>query len=280
MKREDIARIFEGATKEQIDQIMAINGADVNAAKSGTDKLKIDAYEQAEAQRKADEKAAAEYAELMERLDAALGDRKFIHDRMRDVVAADFADALKDKANRGKSDKEIFDSLTRDQGYFASQNPPPANMAQMGGADEQMDAEKFRKMSLYDQFVFANEHPEEASLTAIIIGNCFTVTNVRKSISESEPSMLWLCTNANLSFPCPKIRFLKRISNGTWSSICLVKISDPCMKIYQVHTLVSSPRSLYRQILLCFRNSLQIGSIIKVGVGFQKRRQSKPEQVE
>lgn len=43
MKREDIARIFEGATKEQIDQIMAINGADINAAKSGADKLKGEA---------------------------------------------------------------------------------------------------------------------------------------------------------------------------------------------------------------------------------------------
>lgn len=195
MKREDIARIFEGATKEQIDQIMAINGADINAAKGGADKLKgeaeaaqaaldaanatiadlrkstgdvkalqvkIDAYEQAEAQRKADERAAAERAELMKRMDVALGDRKFVHERMRDVVATDFGAALKDKGNLGKSDREVFDALTKDQGYFASQNPPPANMAQMGGANEQMDAEKFRKMSLYDQFVFANEHPEEA----------------------------------------------------------------------------------------------------------------------
>ena len=29
MKREELNRIFENATKEQIDQVMALNGADV-----------------------------------------------------------------------------------------------------------------------------------------------------------------------------------------------------------------------------------------------------------
>ena len=32
MKREDISKIFEGATKEQIDQILDINSADVGRA--------------------------------------------------------------------------------------------------------------------------------------------------------------------------------------------------------------------------------------------------------
>lgn len=36
MKREDIARIFEGATKEQIDEIMNLNSADIGSAKQGT----------------------------------------------------------------------------------------------------------------------------------------------------------------------------------------------------------------------------------------------------
>lgn len=36
MKREDIARIFEGATKEQIDEIMNLNSADIGNAKNGT----------------------------------------------------------------------------------------------------------------------------------------------------------------------------------------------------------------------------------------------------
>ena len=36
MKREDVTRIFEGATKEQIDEIMNLNSADIGSAKSGT----------------------------------------------------------------------------------------------------------------------------------------------------------------------------------------------------------------------------------------------------
>ena len=36
MKREDITRIFEGATKEQIDEIMNLNSADIGNAKQGT----------------------------------------------------------------------------------------------------------------------------------------------------------------------------------------------------------------------------------------------------
>lgn len=35
MKRDDITALFPDATKEQIDQIMNLNGADINAAKAG-----------------------------------------------------------------------------------------------------------------------------------------------------------------------------------------------------------------------------------------------------
>ena len=40
MKREQITEIFPEATKEQIDKIMGINGADVNGAKGDLDGLK------------------------------------------------------------------------------------------------------------------------------------------------------------------------------------------------------------------------------------------------
>ena len=39
MKRADITEIFPEATKEQIDKLMSINGADINAAKSELDNL-------------------------------------------------------------------------------------------------------------------------------------------------------------------------------------------------------------------------------------------------
>lgn len=40
MKRTDITDIFPEATKEQIDKLMGINGADINAAKSELDTLR------------------------------------------------------------------------------------------------------------------------------------------------------------------------------------------------------------------------------------------------
>lgn len=39
MKRTDITELFPDATKEQIDKLMGINGADINAAKSEVENL-------------------------------------------------------------------------------------------------------------------------------------------------------------------------------------------------------------------------------------------------
>ena len=169
MKREDIAKIFEGATDEQINKILDINSADIGRAKGSATKLQedldaanaaltkandtikaleankgdldkvqkeLDDYKAAEQKRIADEKAAAERSELLTRMDAVMGGRKFIHDRMRDIVADEFGKAIRDKTNVGKADKDIFDAVTKDQGYFASQNPPAGNM---GGAGEISD---------------------------------------------------------------------------------------------------------------------------------------------
>lgn len=165
MKREDIAKIFEGATEEQISAILNINSADIGKAKGGATKLQedldaanaalakandtikaleankgdiekvqkeLDDYKAAEQKRIADEKAAAERSELLTRMDAAMNGRKFIHDKMRDIVADEFGKAIRDKANLGKADKDIFESITKDQGYFASQNPPAGNMGGVG----------------------------------------------------------------------------------------------------------------------------------------------------
>ena len=183
MKREDISRIFEGATKEQIDQLLDLNSADVGRAKgegkryqdelsearaalekanAAIEELKASAgdaeklreriaeYEQAEAERRAAEKQAAEQAEIEERFNAVSGDQKYIHDLVRRGVMADFGAAIKEKANRGKSDREVFDALTRDKGYFASQNPP-ANMGGIGevGGDQSAalsDAEYYARL--------------------------------------------------------------------------------------------------------------------------------------
>lgn len=196
MKREDITRIFEGATKEQIDQLLDINSADIGKAKGGAEKLQteldaanealkkaqetisgleaakgdvdklqkqIDAYKAADEQRVKEAEAAQERAEIMERMNAVLGERKFVHDRMRDLVAEDFKAALADKQWRGKGDKEIFDAITKDQGYFANQNRAQANMPHMGHVEptKVTDRDSFFKLSFAEQAAFKQEYPTE-----------------------------------------------------------------------------------------------------------------------
>ena len=190
MKREDISKHFPEATEEQISALLDINSRDIGkakgdaakiqsdldaannalkeaqntitaleAAKGNADELQkqIDEYKAADEKRKADEQAAAERAELMERMDAVLGDRKFIHDRMRDLVADDFSAALKDKANRGKADKEIFDAVTLDKGYFASQNPPAENMGGFNPAMNAPDANALSDAEYYAKVFATNK---------------------------------------------------------------------------------------------------------------------------
>lgn len=165
MKREELLKIFSGASKEQIDQVMALNGADITReqqrAKANLDDLsarleragetiramegdagdaqklrrEIEAYKWAEEKRLAQQRRDAERAELEERLDAVLAGRRFVNERLREPVAADFAAALGDKANRGKTDAAVFEELTRDRGYFANQNPAPENMGAFAPID-------------------------------------------------------------------------------------------------------------------------------------------------
>jgi len=98
-----------------------------------TMKAELDRYKAAEEQRAKDETASKAHKEIETRLDAAVGtDKKFVHEYVRTGVVGEFEKALADPANKGKSDKEIFETLTKDKDYFASQNPPAGGM---GGAN-------------------------------------------------------------------------------------------------------------------------------------------------
>ena len=60
MKRTDITELFPEATKEQIDKLMGLNGADVNAAKEDLQSLR----DQIEAMKQSQDGAAASAADL------------------------------------------------------------------------------------------------------------------------------------------------------------------------------------------------------------------------
>jgi len=173
MTRDDIKKLFEGATDDQIKALLDINSGDIGKAKGDhadlLDKLKtaqddlvaakttiggleknkgdttalqteIDKYKAAEEKRATDEKTAAARAEITGRFDKALGDRKFAHAYIRNGVLSDFEKALADETNRGKGDAELFDALTKDKdGIFASQNPMNPNMGDMGAGKPPID---------------------------------------------------------------------------------------------------------------------------------------------
>ena len=193
MKREDIAKLFENATDEQISALLDINSQDIGKAKRGSEKLQadldvandalkkaqetitaleankadvsalqrqIDQYKQAEAERAEAEKRAQEEAELEARFSAVAGDKEFIHDMVREGVKRDFGAALKDKKYLGQGDAAIFEALTKDKGYFASQNPTGKPFPKLGDPSplKVESREAFFKLSFADQMRFKKEN--------------------------------------------------------------------------------------------------------------------------
>lgn len=150
MKREELKQIAE-LTDEQLDKIMAINGADVEKVKAKVTALEADLKEaketadkintefealkssnagaeeyktkyealvaenEAKAKQAEAERVARERAEgLDKRFDAVVGDKKFSHEAIRADYRRKFENALAEKENEGKSDADIFFALHKD----------------------------------------------------------------------------------------------------------------------------------------------------------------------
>ena len=118
MTNEQILAVFEGASQDQIDAILAMHAADVQAKDELIDQLRADM--QAMQERDA---ARQRNAALQNRFDKAVGGRKFVHELVRkSVMEAFFAMAL-DENNIGRSDVEMLAEITRDQGVYAERYP-------------------------------------------------------------------------------------------------------------------------------------------------------------
>ena len=150
MKREELKQIAE-LTDEQLDKIMAINGADVEKVKAKVTALEADLKEAKETIDKtntefealkssnagaeeyktkyealvAENEAKAKQAEadrilaektesINKRFEAVLGDKKFNHDAIREAYLKKFGDALESKEYEGQSDADILHALTKD----------------------------------------------------------------------------------------------------------------------------------------------------------------------
>lgn len=168
MKREDIKKFFPDATEEQLKGLLDINTADIGKAKGEFEAVKTDlekangtlkeyettiadmkksaegnedfkkkfedleqriADEKAEAEKKAKEEA--EEAEYSNRFKTVVGEQKWRDALTEKAVYAEFKTALQDEANKGKGDKDILETLTKDRNYWENPNQP-ANMAGMG----------------------------------------------------------------------------------------------------------------------------------------------------
>lgn len=95
----------------------------------------LDRYKAAEEKRQQEAAEAAARAELLDRFNRAKGDSVFSSEYAESGVLEAFAGALKDPANKGRGDNDIFAELTKDRdGVFKSKNPP-ANMGGIGRAE-------------------------------------------------------------------------------------------------------------------------------------------------
>ena len=150
MKREELKQIAE-LTDEQLDKIMAINGADVEKVKAKVTALEADLKEAKETIDKtntefealkssnagaeeyktkyealvAENEAKAKQAEaerilrektenINNRFNTVLGDKKFSHEAIREAYLKKFGEALESKEFEGQSDEQIIHTLTKD----------------------------------------------------------------------------------------------------------------------------------------------------------------------
>ena len=167
MKRKFLEDL--GLEKDVIDKIMKENGSDIETEKANTSALQKkyddektlrvklegeigelkktdpaklqktidDLQDKLKKRTEADEQAKKDKA-LADRFSAVSGEKKFVNDFTKNGVLSEFKEALENKDNEGKSDKEIFEGLIKDrEGIFSSSNPP----ADMPGT-EPIDSDK------------------------------------------------------------------------------------------------------------------------------------------
>ena len=180
MTRENLKKIIEGITDEQINAVLDINTTDIGKAKREYDDLtkrvgtlegekktledtitdlKNNAkdgegykklYEDLKGDIEEKERNAQkdrEDKDLTAAIEAVFGDREFSSDYVRNGIIADMKAEIAKPDNKGKGYAEIFEGLTKDkEGIFKNPNPP-ANMPGMGkNAPTNITREQFAKM--------------------------------------------------------------------------------------------------------------------------------------
>lgn len=172
MTREDIRKIVDGITDEQLGKILDINSKDIGRAKGKSDELekeiqrlsddiktkdetisnlkenlgnnkklqeKIDEYERAESKRKEEEKKANEEKDFANRFDALEGEKKFINELTKKGIYEEFKEAILKEENKGKGDREVFETLIKDRANIFENPNKPADIAGLGKGESEVD---------------------------------------------------------------------------------------------------------------------------------------------
>lgn len=165
MTREDLKGIINGITDEQLNQILDINSKDIGKALNKADDLKkeveklkndikekndsitelknnvnnvdelknkLEEYEKREIEREEKEKRDAIEKELIDRFSKFTSDKKFINELTKDGIFKEFKDAVSQEENKGKGDKEIFESIVKDRANIFENPNRPADIAGIG----------------------------------------------------------------------------------------------------------------------------------------------------
>ena len=165
---------------ELIDTIMAEHGKIVTKDKEELQTLKsqmkelkensknadelqkqIDELIKANEEREASKKAEEEDNILINNINSVLGDKKFVNDFTKNAIINEVKTALKDKANLGKSAKDLLEEITNGKdGIFAN----PNQVVDMPSIDENVEnvvsKDDFDKMGYKERVALKESNPE------------------------------------------------------------------------------------------------------------------------
>lgn len=74
-----------------------------------------------------------------QRFESITNGRKFVNDLTREGLYGKFKEALNSDDNKGKTDAEVYEALTKDKNYYENPNKP-ADMLGMGHIDGNVDS--------------------------------------------------------------------------------------------------------------------------------------------
>lgn len=127
------------------DTIKDLKGKLEDASKVDVKALqdKIKEFEEAEADRVQKEKAQKETETLKARFLPLKGENKFLNEGTESWMFSEFKNALTLEENKGKSDADIYATITKDKNIYENPNNKYVNPRVGGGSDKKAEFKRF-----------------------------------------------------------------------------------------------------------------------------------------